>query len=740
MTYKYYAFISYSRKNSKAATYLHRSLEHFRIPVKYVAKENLPGNNKFMRPVFRDRRDLEAGEGSFTADLQQAIANSRYLIVLCSPESADSIWVKEEIKHFLATHDNDYKSIVPVVLQGDPGSNCEKECLPEPLRREEITKRNLPSMIPDPGEKEKSGWENGIIQSASYMLKIDREKIKAAVDAEKLRQVKIYAAIGVMCTIIFALLTAWAFLAERRAAANEAEAKKQQTLAEENAKKAQEQVEISQNTLEFLRTIFQMSDPHKGGNKDIKVLDAINAKLPEIEKLSPWQLKAEVSSCISNILSSFGENDKAFSLALSALELNEKHRPFSGKTAIAYLNIGSIYADLDQYNQALEYYHKNLQLEEQLHPDNPLLRISACRKIGSVYMTLGNYRKALEYLQEVLEIQQQYLAEDHPNVAESYIVIGNIYNSTGEYKKALEYYHKALSIHQKSKDTLGIAADYNNIGMIHGKQGNYQEALKYLIDAADIRNKTWGIEHEQTIATSNNIGMICYLQGNYDKALIYFEGALAASEKKFGKDHSKNAIYCNNVAMVYHAQKKYSAALQYYTRALEIIFRIFGSDHRETAVCYHNIGSLFRDQQKYDTAIDHFTAALQIFQKKLGKNHPDTAQCLYDIGYIYHKQLNYKSALIYYNLALKAWENSLGPKHKTIALTYMTIARVYMAQWDWDNAEKYLQPGIEIAREVFDADHPEIKEAVEAMALVQRMKKMRSNVPGNSTAKQLPEK
>lgn len=27
--YKYYAFISYSRKNSKAAAYFHRQLEHF---------------------------------------------------------------------------------------------------------------------------------------------------------------------------------------------------------------------------------------------------------------------------------------------------------------------------------------------------------------------------------------------------------------------------------------------------------------------------------------------------------------------------------------------------------------------------------------------------------------------------------------------------------------------------------------------------------------------------------------
>ena len=64
-SYKYYAFISYSRKNSRAANYLHRQLEHFRIPVKLVAEENRPENSKFLRPIFRDRRDLEASERNF---------------------------------------------------------------------------------------------------------------------------------------------------------------------------------------------------------------------------------------------------------------------------------------------------------------------------------------------------------------------------------------------------------------------------------------------------------------------------------------------------------------------------------------------------------------------------------------------------------------------------------------------------------------------------------------------------
>ena len=153
--YKYYAFISYSRKNSKAAAYFHRQLEHFRIPVKYVAEENRPPKQKFLRPIFRDRRDLEANENSFTEDIKKALERSRYLIVLCSPDSAVSHWVEEEVKYFLSTHDNDYNLIVPVILSGVPDLGSELECLPPSLRLREVMERNLPSMVPDEGEDEK---------------------------------------------------------------------------------------------------------------------------------------------------------------------------------------------------------------------------------------------------------------------------------------------------------------------------------------------------------------------------------------------------------------------------------------------------------------------------------------------------------------------------------------------------------------------------------------------------------
>ena len=75
--FKYFAFISYSRKDSRAAAFLHRKLEKFRIPVKRVPQEFRQGLGKFVRPVFRDKRDLEIGESSFTEDVKKRNTRSR---------------------------------------------------------------------------------------------------------------------------------------------------------------------------------------------------------------------------------------------------------------------------------------------------------------------------------------------------------------------------------------------------------------------------------------------------------------------------------------------------------------------------------------------------------------------------------------------------------------------------------------------------------------------------------------
>ena len=87
-SYKYFAFISYSRKDSKAAAWLQKRLEWFRFPVKLVPEDRRPPNPMYVRPVYRDKTSLEVTNDHYWVNIRRALEESRYLIVLCSPHSA----------------------------------------------------------------------------------------------------------------------------------------------------------------------------------------------------------------------------------------------------------------------------------------------------------------------------------------------------------------------------------------------------------------------------------------------------------------------------------------------------------------------------------------------------------------------------------------------------------------------------------------------------------------------------
>ncbi|NKF23634.1 toll/interleukin-1 receptor domain-containing protein [Solimonas marina] len=99
-SYRYWAFISYSHHDRGWARWLHRRLESYRVPRRLVGRTHAAGEvPRRLYPIFRDRDELPS-----SADLggvvQQALRESRYLIVICSARSARSRWVNEEVESF----------------------------------------------------------------------------------------------------------------------------------------------------------------------------------------------------------------------------------------------------------------------------------------------------------------------------------------------------------------------------------------------------------------------------------------------------------------------------------------------------------------------------------------------------------------------------------------------------------------------------------------------------------------
>lgn len=106
------------------ATRLHRLIEHYRVPSEYAAAYE----GRRLGYVFRDRDELPVSS-DLSANIQEALDHSRFLIVVCTPDTPASIWVEREIRYFLKNHDQDH--VLAVLADGTP-----QAAFPEPLVHE----------------------------------------------------------------------------------------------------------------------------------------------------------------------------------------------------------------------------------------------------------------------------------------------------------------------------------------------------------------------------------------------------------------------------------------------------------------------------------------------------------------------------------------------------------------------------------------------------------------------------
>lgn len=128
--YKYYAFISYRSTDVEWAKWLQKKLEGYSLPTALQSKnKNLPKN---LKPIFRDGTDIDIGE--LKTELEDKLDMSRYLIVLCSPRSAESAWVGDEIARFCESGRRD--KIIALIIDGVPYCDIPgKECYHPTLKK-----------------------------------------------------------------------------------------------------------------------------------------------------------------------------------------------------------------------------------------------------------------------------------------------------------------------------------------------------------------------------------------------------------------------------------------------------------------------------------------------------------------------------------------------------------------------------------------------------------------------------
>ena len=186
---EYYAFISYKREDEKWAKWLQHKLEHYRFQTNLNGRTDLP---KEIRPVFKDTSELNPG--NLPQQIRNALEQSKYLIVICSPRAAKSKWVNKEVETFIEMGRTD--NIIPFIIEGKAFSkDPEKECFPEVLRslptEQEILGANISEM----------GRDAAVIKVVARMFDVKFDTLWRRHEREQRRKLWIWICVSVLIAL-----------------------------------------------------------------------------------------------------------------------------------------------------------------------------------------------------------------------------------------------------------------------------------------------------------------------------------------------------------------------------------------------------------------------------------------------------------------------------------------------------------------------------------------------------------
>ena len=238
--YRYRAFISYSHRDAAWAAWLHKALETYRVPSRLVGKQTAAGiTPRRLAPIFRDRDEL-ASATDLGNKVREALAQSANLIVICSPSSASSKWVQEEVLAYKRLGHSE--RIFCLIVDGEPGASGhpdtqQHECFAPALRAQVDAEGTLTHAPAEPIAADvrvgKDGKRNAKLKLIAGMLDLSFDSLKQRELQRRNRRLSMITAAASLVAAVTASLAIVAMHARSAAEVARVDAERRQRQAED---------------------------------------------------------------------------------------------------------------------------------------------------------------------------------------------------------------------------------------------------------------------------------------------------------------------------------------------------------------------------------------------------------------------------------------------------------------------------------------------------------------------------
>jgi len=613
-TYAYRAFISYSHRDKAVATRLHRTVESYRIPAKLVGTITPVGEvPKRLAPVFRDRDELPAS-ADLGGELSAALRKSMFLMVICSPASAKSHWVDQEILQFKRMHGD--TRVLALIVGGTPYASDmpgreDEECFPRSLRFKLGADGELSEVPAEPIAADiRTDGDGRRLAHLKLIAGLTGVKLADLVQRETQRRMRRLAmvATGAMCGMV--ITGGLAFYAN----ASRIEANRQRVIAQKEAAAARAAsdylvgtFELSNPATENPRTITALTILGRSAERartelsnqpaiQVRLIgtlgraynnlglmnearSSLEASLPVIEKTGADG--AEAMLILATTYWKQGRLDKAMATARRAEALvGPPTKQNASLRAQAALTEGRIYRASSNVSAGVKAFDRALALYRASDDVQPRAMAQALNNRGLMLSDDGQFQAAEKSLSESLALYRRAVGDNHVLTGQAWYALAQNSLNAGHFAPAEGQIANALKIERAVLDpgNLNIADALSLQGQILEGLGKLPQAEKSLRDAVSTYRKAFGRPHYEIGIAEVYLGLIQSKRGDTKGALATLDDAKHNYDIGYGKIHPNHGDLLVNRATVLARAGRMAEARKDCAAGVEILKQTLGAD------------------------------------------------------------------------------------------------------------------------------------------------------------------
>ena len=257
----------------------------------------------------------------------------------------------------------------------------------------------------------------------------------------------------------------------------------------------------------------------------------------------------------------------------------------------------------------------------------------------------------------------------------------------------------------------------SGFALVYSEAGRVQEALQLTERVVEVRKRTLGEEHPDTLGSLHSLAIRYSKAGERQKVLQLTERVVEARKRTLGEEHPDTLRSIHNLAIWYSEAGERQKALQLTERVVEIYKRTLGEEHPDTLGSMHSLAIWYSEAGKRQKALQLTERVMEIYKRTLGEEHPDTLGSLHSLAIWYSKAGERQKALQLTERVVEARKRTLGEEHPDTLGSMHSLAIWYSEAGERQKALQLMERVVEARKRTLGEEHPDTLSSLHSLAI-----------------------